>query len=300
MWLDYEFHEHEPYCCTSFTVKFLGPEFPFFKSSNTGLRKNLTFRDLSIHVSGEYLDLKQYLDVKTKFYNSDKDDLFLEVQIKNTSSSTVFIQKVSLELPEMYTEEALNTLNLDGEDECTFGTRTFLQAREARHYLYHLQFKEEYLEKARTLSGPTEMGKLEILWKWELGEMAMLHTVPLEREARSCRTLKLSLETIPDTVAIEEPLKIIFKIRNCTDKKVKLIVKTVDTTSVRWCGCSGRKLGTLMPGSSLSFSLTLLFLQLGLRGISGIRLIDTTVKTIYHCDNVANVCVVPSMVKRKS
>lgn len=242
----------------------------------------------------------QPLDVKTKFFNSDKDDLFLEVQIINTSSSTVFIQKVSLELPEMYTEEALNTLNLDGEDESTFGTRTFLQASEGRHYLYRLRIKEEYLEKARTLSGPTKMGKLEIVWKRELGEMAMLHTVPLEREARSCRGLKLSLENVPDTVAREEPLKIAFKITNCTDKKMKLLLKTRDTTAVRWCGCSGRKLGTLMPGSSLSFTLTLLFLQLGLRGISGIRIIDATVKTKYRYDGVAKVCVVPSVAKRKS
>ncbi|XP_059107466.1 trafficking protein particle complex subunit 13-like [Peromyscus eremicus] len=242
----------------------------------------------------------QPLDVKTKFFNSDKDDLFLEVQIKNTSSSTVFIQKVSLELPEMYTEEALNILNLDGEDESTFGTRTFLQASEGRHYLYRLRLKEDYLEKARTLSGPTKMGKLEIVWKQELGERAMLQTVPLEREARSCGELKLSLENVPDTVSREEPLKIVFKITNCTDKKMKLLVKTHDTTAVRWCGCSGRKLGTLMPGSSLSFTLTLLFLQLGLRGISGIRIIDATVKTKYRYDGVANVCVVPSVAKRKS
>ncbi|XP_027288729.1 trafficking protein particle complex subunit 13 [Cricetulus griseus] len=240
------------------------------------------------------------LDVKTKFYNSDKDDLFLEVQIENISHSTVFIREVSLKLPEMYTEEALNTLNLEGEDECTFGTRTFLQATEGRHYLYHLQFKEEYLEKARTLSGLMEMGKLEIVWKRELGEMPMLHTVPLRREAPSCGELKLSLEKIPDTVAREEPFQITCKITNCTDKKMKLLLKMFDTTSVRWCGCSGRKPGRLKPGSSLSFTLTLLCLQLGLRSISGIRVIDTTLKTKYCYDDVANVCVLPSMVNMKS
>lgn len=240
------------------------------------------------------------LKIDTKFYNSDKDDLFLEVQIQNISPSTVFIRKVSLELPEMYTEEALNTLNLDGEDECTFGTRTFLQAREGRHYLYHLRVKEEYLEEARKLSGLTEMGKLEIVWKRELGGIAMLHTVLLEREARSCGGLKLSLEKIPDTVAREEPFQITCKITNCTDKKMKLLVKMHDTTSVRWCGHSGRSLGKLMPGSSLSFTLTLLCLQLGLRRISGIQIIDTTLKTKYCYDGVAEVCVVPSMMKMES
>ncbi|XP_041500433.1 trafficking protein particle complex subunit 13-like [Microtus oregoni] len=240
------------------------------------------------------------LKVNTKFYNSDKDDFFLEVQIQNISPSTVFIRKVSLELPEMYTEEALNTLNLDGEDECTFGTRTFLQATEGRHYLYHLRVKEEYLEKARKLSGLTDMGKLEIVWKWELGEIAMLHTVPLEREARSSGELKLSLEKIPDTVTHEEPFQITCKITNYTDKKMKLVLKMHDTTSVRWCGCSGRSLGKLKPGSSLSFTLTLLCLQLGLRKISGIQIIDTVLKTKYCYDGVAEVCVVPSVMKMGS
>ncbi|XP_040599692.1 trafficking protein particle complex subunit 13-like [Mesocricetus auratus] len=242
----------------------------------------------------------QPLDVKTKFYNSDKDDLFLEVKIENISSSTVFIREVSLELPEMYTEEALNTLNMDGEDECTFGTRTFLQAAEGRHYLYHLRVKEEYLEKARTLSGPTEMGKLDILWKKELGGIAMLHTVPLQREAPCCGELQLSLETIPDTVAREEPFQITCKITNCTEKKMKLLLKMSDTTSIRWCGCSRRNLGNLLPGSSLSFTLTLLCLKLGLRKISGIRIINTTTKTKYRYDGVTTVCVVPSMVKMQS
>lgn len=236
----------------------------------------------------------------TKFYNLDKDDLFLEVQIQNISPSTMFIQKVSLELPEMYIEEALNTLNLDGEDECTFGTRTFLQATEGRHYLYHLRVKEEYLEKVRKLRGLTEMGKLEIVWKRELGEIAMLHTVPLEREARSCGELKLSLEKIPDTVAQEEPSQITCKITSCTDKKKKLLLKMHDTTSVRWCECSGRSLGKLMPGSSLSFTLTLLCLQLGLRRIAGIRKIDKALKTKYRYDDVAKVSVVPSMMKMES
>ncbi|CAO2623368.1 Trafficking protein particle complex subunit 13 [Lemmus lemmus] len=240
------------------------------------------------------------LKIKTKFYNSDKNDLFLEVQIQNISPSTVFIQQVSLELPEMYTEEALNTLNSDGENECTFGTRTFLQATEGRHYLYHLRVKEEYLEKVRMISELTEMGKLEIVWKKELGEITMLRTVPLEREAHSCGELKLSLEEIPDTVAQEEPFQITCKITNCTDKKMKLLVKMHDTTSVRWCGRSGRSLGKLMPGSSLSFTLTLLCLQLGLRRISGIQIIDKTLKTKYHYDGVAKVCVLPSMMKKES
>ena len=88
----------------------------------------------------------------------EMSDLFLEIQIQNISSSTVFIQKVSLKPSEMYTGAELNTVYQAGEDECTFGTRTFLQSMEGRQYLYHLQLKQKISEKAATIRG---------LAKWE-------------------------------------------------------------------------------------------------------------------------------------
>ncbi|KAM9577776.1 trafficking protein particle complex subunit 13-like [Trichechus inunguis] len=240
------------------------------------------------------------LDVKTKFYNSEMDDLFLEVQIQNISSSTVFIQKVSLELSVMYTVEELNTVNQAGKDECTFGTRTFLQSMEGRQYLYHLQLKQEFPEKASTIRGLTEMGKLDIVWKRNLGEMALLQTIQLERQAPGNGTIRLSLETIPDTVILEEPFHITCKITNCSNRKMKLILKMCDTDSIRWCGSSGRYLGKLPPSSSLCFTLTLLSLKLGLQSISGIQITDKLLKRTYEHGDVAKVYVIPSMVKIKS
>ncbi|XP_032705618.1 trafficking protein particle complex subunit 13-like [Lontra canadensis] len=240
------------------------------------------------------------LEVKTKFYNSEKSDLFLEVQIQNISSSTVFIQKVSLNLPEMYTGTELNTINQAGEDECTFGTRTFLQSMEERQYLYYLKLKQEFSEKAGIIRGLTEMGKLDIIWKRNLGEMAMLQTIQLEREAPVYGNMKLSLEKIPDTVIIEEPFHITCKIMNCSGRKMKLVLKTYDTDSIRWCGNSGKHLGQLPPGSSLCFTLTLLSLKLGLQVISSIKITDKVLKKTYVCDDLAKVCVIPSMVKMKN
>ncbi|XP_010986048.1 trafficking protein particle complex subunit 13 [Camelus dromedarius] len=239
------------------------------------------------------------LEVKTKFYNSEMNDLFLEVQIQNTSSSTVFIQKVSLEPSEMYTGVELNTVNQAGEDECPFGTRTFLQSLEGRQYLYHLQLKQEFSDESGAIRGLTEMGKLDIVWKRNLGEMAMLQTIQLEREAPGYGNMRLSLETIPDTVILEEPFCITCKITNHSNRKMKLVLKMCDTDSIRWCGSSGRYLGKLPPSSTLSFTLTLLHLQLGLQSVSGIRITDKLLKKTYAFDDVAKVCVIPSMVGRK-
>ncbi|XP_004685933.1 PREDICTED: trafficking protein particle complex subunit 13-like [Condylura cristata] len=227
-------------------------------------------------------------------------ELFLEVQIQNILSSTVFIQKVSLELSEMYTGAELNTVNKDGEDECTFGTRTFLQSMEGRQYLYHLQLKQEFSEKVSTIWELTEIGKLNILWKRNLGEKAMLQTIQLKREAPCYGNLRLSLMTIPDTVILEEPFYITCKITNCSDQKMKLVLNMGDTDSIRWCGSSGKYLGNLPPRSSLCFTLTLLSLKLGLQSVSGIRITDKLLKKTYVCDDVAKVCVISSIIKMKT
>ncbi|XP_030160674.1 trafficking protein particle complex subunit 13-like [Lynx canadensis] len=237
---------------------------------------------------------------KTKFYNSGMSDLFLEIQIQNISSSTVFIQKVLLKPPEMYTREELNTVNQAGEDQCTFGTRTFLQSMEGRQYLYYLELKQEFSEKAGTIRGLIEMGTLDIVWKRDLGEMAMLQTIQLQREAPGYGNMRLSLETIPDTVILEEPFNIICKITNCSGRKMKLVLKMCDTDSIRWCGSSGRYLGKLSPSSSLCFTLTLLSLKLGLQGVSGIQVTDKVLKKTYACDNLAKICVIPSTFKMKN
>lgn len=103
------------------------------------------------------------LEVKTKFYNSEMSDFFVQVQIQNISSSTVFIQNVSLKPSEMYTCAELNTVNQAGEDEYIFVMRTFLQPMKGCQYLYHLQLKHKFSEKAGTMKGLTEMGKLDIV-----------------------------------------------------------------------------------------------------------------------------------------
>ena len=71
------------------------------------------------------------------------------------------------------------------------------------------------------------MGKLHIVWKRILGEMAMLETIELERKTPGYRNVRLSLETIPDTVILEEPFHITCKITNCSDRKMKLVHEDV-------------------------------------------------------------------------
>ena len=155
------------------------------------------------------------------------------------------------------------------------------------------------------------MGKLDIVWKINLGEMAMLETIELFffffflrqlnlKETPGYRNLRLSLETIPDTVVLEEPFHSTCKITNYSDRKLKLVLRMCDTDSIRWCDSSERYLGKLPPGSTLRFTLILLSLQLGLQTISDIQITEKLLKHCCVCDDLAKVCVIPPMVKMRS
>uniref|UniRef100_A0A8D0P134 Trafficking protein particle complex subunit 13 n=1 Tax=Sus scrofa TaxID=9823 RepID=A0A8D0P134_PIG len=246
------------------------------------------------------------LDVKTKFYNAESDlssvtdEVFLEAQIQNITTSPMFMEKVSLEPSIMYNVAELNSVNQDGECVTTFGSRAYLQPMDTRQYLYCLKPKKEFAEKAGIIKGVTVIGKLDIVWKTNLGERGRLQTSQLQRMAPGYGDVRLSLETIPDTVNLEEPFHITCKITNCSERTMDLVLEMCNTNSIHWCGISGRQLGKLHPSSSLCLALTLLSSVQGLQSVSGLRLTDTFLKRTYEYDDIAQVCVVSSVIKVES
>ncbi|XP_063310143.1 trafficking protein particle complex subunit 13 isoform X3 [Pelobates fuscus] len=235
------------------------------------------------------------LDVKTKFYNAETDEVFLEAQIQNITTSPMFMEKVSLEPSMMYNVSELNTVYRDSDRSSTFGTKTYLQPLDTRQYLYCLKPKPEFAEKAGIIKGVTVIGKLDIVWKTNLGEKGRLQTSQLQRMAPGYGDVRLSIETIPDTVNLEEPFEIMCKITNCSSERtMDLILEMCNTNAIHWCGVSGRQLGKLHPSSSLHLTLTLLSSVQGLQSVSGLRLTDTFLKRTYEYDDIAQVCVVSS------
>ncbi|TUR38417.1 Trafficking protein particle complex subunit 13 [Bagarius yarrelli] len=121
------------------------------------------------------------LDVKTKFYNAETDEVFLEAQIQNITTSPMFMEKVSLEPSMMYNVTELNTVCSGEERQSTFGKMSYLQPMDTRQYLYCLKPKSEFAEKAGVIKGVTVIGKLDIVWKTNLGERGRLQTSQLQR-----------------------------------------------------------------------------------------------------------------------
>lgn len=65
--------------------------------------------------------------------------------------------------------------------ESTFGKMSYLQPMDTRQYLYCLKPKPEYAQKAGVIKGVTVIGKLDIVWKTNLGERGRLQTSQLQR-----------------------------------------------------------------------------------------------------------------------
>ncbi len=68
--------------------------------------------------------------------------------------------------------------------ESTFGKMSYLQPLDTRQYLYCLKPKPEFAEKAGVIKGVTVIGKLDIVWKTNLGERGRLQTSQLQRMVR--------------------------------------------------------------------------------------------------------------------
>uniref|UniRef100_A0A3B4AWS1 Trafficking protein particle complex subunit 13 n=1 Tax=Periophthalmus magnuspinnatus TaxID=409849 RepID=A0A3B4AWS1_9GOBI len=286
--------ELKPECCIDdvihHEVKEIGTHLVCAVSYTTQYGEKLYFRKFF-----KFQVLKP-LDVKTKFYNAESDlssvtdEVFLEAQIQNITTSPMFMEKVSLEPSIMYNVTELNTVTND-DHESTFGKMSYLQPMDTRQYLYCLKPKPEYAEKAGVIKGVTVIGKLDIVWKTNLGERGRLQTSQLQRMAPGYGDIRLSMEMIPDTVNLEEPFDIICKVTNC-ERTMDLVLEMCNTRTIHWCGISGRQLGKLSPGASLSLPLALLTSAQGLQSISGLRLTDTFLKRTYEYDDVAQVCVV--------
>uniref|UniRef100_A0A673HFD1 Trafficking protein particle complex subunit 13-like n=1 Tax=Sinocyclocheilus rhinocerous TaxID=307959 RepID=A0A673HFD1_9TELE len=227
-----------------------------------------------------------------KFFKFQTDEVFLEAQIQNITTSPMFMEKVSLEPSMMYNVTELNNVSSSSESESTFGGMSYLQPLDTRQYLYCLKPKPEFAEKAGVIKGVTVIGKLDIVWKTNLGERGRLQTSQLQRMAPGYGDVRLSLELIPDTVSLEEPFDITCKITNCSERTMDLVLEMCNTRSVHWCGVSGRQLGKLTPNASLAIPLKLLSSVQGLQSISGLRLTDTFLKRTYEYDDIAQVCVV--------
>lgn len=130
------------------------------------------------------------LDVKTKFYNVETDEIFLEAQIQNITSGPICLEKVELESSDNYIVNSLNTLP---NGESVFTSKNMLHSKNSCQFLYCLKPKPELAKDVKALRAASNIGKLDIVWRSNLGERGHLQTSQLQRIVsifhESCRIL---------------------------------------------------------------------------------------------------------------
>ncbi|XP_029639631.1 trafficking protein particle complex subunit 13 isoform X4 [Octopus sinensis] len=233
------------------------------------------------------------LDVKTKFYNAESDEVYLEAQIQNITPGPIFMDHVSLEPSVSYSVTKMNDIDEDDKVYPVFGKVNYLNSLDTRQYLYCLTPKPEAYLESKVLKGVTNIGKLDITWRTNMGERGRLQTSQLQRVAPGYGDIRLTVESIPDTVSIETTFTITFRITNCCERTVDLalILQNHNSPGVLWCGVSGKQLGKLPQNNSLDLPLTVIATSPGLQTISGLRLTDNFLKRTYEHDEIAQVFV---------
>ncbi|XP_076383261.1 trafficking protein particle complex subunit 13 isoform X3 [Megalopta genalis] len=241
------------------------------------------------------LQVVKPLDVKTKFYNAESDEVYLEAQIQNLTAGPICLEKVSLESSHLF---SVSTLNTNGKGESIYGSVNVLDTDCSRQYLYCLKPQLTLLKDPKMMHNATNIGKLDIVWRSNLGERGRLQTSQLQRMAPEYGDLRVTIKDISLKVYLEQSLTFNCRIMNTSERSMDLMLCLESSNSIAWCGISTTKIGTLKPGVSIDIPLCLIALHSGIivnfvifQTISGLKLEDIFLKRTYDYDDLAQIFV---------
>jgi len=243
------------------------------------------------------------LDVKTKFYNAESDDVYLEAQIQNITAGPIFLEKVSLDPSPLFKVLSLNDFPSVGNppsDSSLFGPVNVVQCGEIRQYLYCLQPRAEARLDSRALRGESNIGKLDLVWRTSLGDRGRLQTSQLQRMAPNYGNIRLTIEKLPNPVELHKPINLVCRITNTSERPVELslVYETRSKpTALLWTGISNRPLDKIESNCWAEITLNLIPILPGLQSISGLRLVDLFLKRTYDYDDLAQVLVLPRIMQ---
>ncbi|RIB01472.1 hypothetical protein C2G38_1992871 [Gigaspora rosea] len=242
--------------------------------------------------------------VKTKVNNMGNGTVFLEVQIQNVAERFMFLERMKFEPGDVFDYKDLNYVQVIKVSELTqqerqynnekpisssnqseltiipleresiFGNNSYLNPHDIRQYLYMLTPKFGIEDRiARTSNA---LGKLDIVWRSNLGETGRLQTSQLSRKSPVLDEIELSVTSIPPLIQLEIPFKLGCRIRNRTNSTFKVLISAIKNKmgSILLSGPSSELLGELLPDGTIDFSLEFFPLSPGLQRIGGLKVTD--------------------------
>lgn len=241
------------------------------------------------------------LDIKTMVYNVE-NDVILEAQIQNITQSPMFIQKVDVLANELFKTVDLNVIRAeDGEDggdggapRTTFDAMRYLNPQDVRQYLYCLSGADG--STAEQVMAATTIGKLEIVWRTNLGELGRLQTNELPRMPIVGVLVGIQVLTAPGEAVFGKLFAVTCRITNKSTNKMDLSTRVLPDKvgNVKLAGVANRSLGVLEPAATLDLHLELIALSTGLQAIRGLGLFDGVTKKLHELTTLPHIFVIQS------
>lgn len=228
------------------------------------------------------------LDVKTKSYNAESGEVYLEAQIQNLTAGPICLERVALESSHLF---SVSTLDTNENGESIYGKVNVLDTGCSRQYLYYLRPPAALLEDPKLMQNATNTGKLDIVWRSNLGERGRLQTSQLQRHAPEYGDLRVIMKNLPSKVYLEHPVNFKCHIVNTSERSMDLMLSLESNNSLAWCGISDTVIGTVKPGAAIDVPLCLIALQSGMISVSGLKLMDTFLRRVYDYDDTAQMFV---------
>lgn len=187
------------------------------------------------------------LDVQTKFFNSETGEIILEAQIQNKTTGTICLERVELENAEKYIVTSLNTLP---SGESVFGSKNMLQPNNSCQFLYCIKPNMDLVDDIRTLQNETAIGKLDIVWRSNLGEKGRLQTSQLQKSVVEYGDLRVTVVKAKSTVRLGEPFEFVVRISNTSDRSMdlNLNLNTIPKKNMAYTGATEFCVGNIEPG----------------------------------------------------
>ncbi|XP_050525243.1 trafficking protein particle complex subunit 13 isoform X2 [Daktulosphaira vitifoliae] len=206
------------------------------------------------------------LDLKTKFYNTVTDEVYLEVQVQNIMSTPITLEKFNLEPSVGYNVHSMNQLLETPYNKSVFGDLDLLDVKETRQYMYRLCYDQN---SEKQPSRTNNLGKLDILWRSNMGTKGQIQSSPLVRQIPELDDITFSLTQLPEMVLCEEQFNFSCSIKNNRNRDMQLIVEVNDeeNNNLAWTMISGMCLGLVPPYASTKAVFSMVALNHGLQGL---------------------------------
>jgi trafficking protein particle complex subunit 13 len=263
------------------------------KTQTRHFRKFFKFQVMNpIHFRTTIHDLQHGIFVTALVQNASPVPLYFEL-VKFNPSPLFTCRDFNGDSPEAkrreekHDEDALPT----GEDV------VLLKTNDVQQYLFQLLPKNP--RDAATVA-TRDLGKIDIVWRSQLGSKGRLQTAPLERRLQQSAEVELMFDEIPSHITLEEPFQVKASVTNRSQRTMNVSLNFLPRTTVppgavgeagsarvyshgiAHAGLSGIAVGTLKPDGTHEFELSLVPLKPGVQKLAGVRIVDHDAQRVYN------------------